>query len=60
VPLIDAYAVGKILYPKVFADIDPKKKADEVFRFFVGRAVNDHMEKDFGVLGRHLLFPAGE
>jgi hypothetical protein len=54
----DAYAVGKMLYPKAYADIDPKKKADEIFRFFVGVPVNDRMEKDFGILGRQLVLPA--
>ncbi len=58
--LIDAYMVGKILYPKAFSDIDPGEKADEIFRFFVGAPVNDRMEKDFGVLGRQLVFPAGK
>lgn len=56
--LADAYTVGKILYPKAFSDIDLKKKANEIFRFFVGKAVNDAMEKDFGVLGRPLVLPA--
>jgi iron complex transport system substrate-binding protein len=55
--LADAYAVGKILYPRSFSDIDPRKKADEIFRIFVGVPVNDRMEKDFGVLGRRLVLP---
>jgi iron complex transport system substrate-binding protein len=46
----DAYAVGKVLYPMVFDDIDPKKKADEVYSFFVGQSVRDQMVKDFGEL----------
>jgi iron complex transport system substrate-binding protein len=55
--LVDAYAAGKILHPKTFSDIDPKKKADEIFRFFVGAPVNDRMEKDFGPLGQKLVLP---
>ena len=55
--LADAYAVGKILHPRTFSDIDPRKKADEIFRIFVGAPVNDRMEKDFGVLGRPLVLP---
>ncbi len=51
------HAVGKILYPEAFPDIDLRKKADETFRFFVGAPVNDRMEKDFGVLGRPLTLP---
>jgi iron complex transport system substrate-binding protein len=55
--LVDAYATGKILYPKAFSDIDLRKKADEIFRFFVGAPVNDRMAKDFGPLGRKLTLP---
>ncbi len=56
--LIDSYAVGKILYPEAFADVNVAKKADDIFRFFVGASVNDRMGKDFGVLGRQLTLPA--
>ena len=56
--LADAYAVGRILYPQAFSDIDQKKKADEIFRFFLGTSVSERMEKDFGVLGRRLTLPA--
>ena len=56
--LADAYAVGRILYPQAFSDIDLKKKTDEIFRSFLGTSVNDRMEKDFGVLGRRLTLPA--
>jgi len=31
--------VAKTLYPEQFSDIDPKKKADEIFTFLVGRPV---------------------
>jgi iron complex transport system substrate-binding protein len=55
--LVDAYAAGKILYPKSFANIDPRKKADEIFRFLVGAPVNERMEKDFGLLGQKLTLP---
>ncbi len=56
--LVDAYAVGRILYPQTYSDVDPKKKADEIFRFFVGVPVNDRMEKDYGILGRRLVLSA--
>jgi iron complex transport system substrate-binding protein len=49
--LVDAYAVGKTLYPERFKDVDLKKKADEIYRFFVGAAVTGAMEKEFGRLG---------
>jgi iron complex transport system substrate-binding protein len=44
----DAYAAGKILYPALFADLDPKKKADEIYSFLLGKAVYGCMEKEFG------------
>ncbi|MDR0610422.1 MAG: ABC transporter substrate-binding protein [Planctomycetaceae bacterium] len=37
--LINAWFVGKILYPEQFKDIVPKKKADEIFTFLVGKPV---------------------
>jgi iron complex transport system substrate-binding protein len=58
--LADAYAVRKILFHQAFSDVDAKKKADEIFRFFVGAPVNDKMEKDFGVLGRQLALPSSQ
>jgi len=52
----DAYAVGKILYPERFSDVDVKEKADEIYTFLVGKPVYEKMEKDFGVLGRAVEF----
>ncbi len=37
--LVNAWFVGKTLYPDQFADIDPKVKADEIFSFLVGKPV---------------------
>ncbi|MDR2643800.1 MAG: ABC transporter substrate-binding protein [Planctomycetaceae bacterium] len=37
--LVNAWFVGKILYPEQFKDIDQKKKADEIFTFLVGKPV---------------------
>ncbi|NMB78986.1 MAG: ABC transporter substrate-binding protein [Methanomicrobiales archaeon] len=34
--LVDAYYIGKIMYPDRFSDIDPKVKADEIYTMFVG------------------------
>jgi iron complex transport system substrate-binding protein len=50
--LVDAYAIGKILYPERFRDIDPEAKADEIYSFFVGRPVYREMERDFGPIGQ--------
>lgn len=37
--LVDAYYVGKTVYPDRFADVDPKVKADEIYTMFVGKPV---------------------
>ena len=41
--LVNAWFVGKTLYPEQFADIDPKVKADEIFAFLVGTPVFDEL-----------------
>lgn len=46
--LADAYFIGKVLYPDRFEDIDPVKKADEIYSFLVGRPVFDEMNQGFG------------
>lgn len=46
--LADAYYIGKVLYPQRFKDIEPEKKADEIYNFLVGKPVYSTMEKDFG------------
>lgn len=50
--MVDAYAVGKLLYPDNFADIDLKGKADEIYSFLYGKPLYRLMEKDFGSLCR--------
>ncbi|WP_373499796.1 iron ABC transporter substrate-binding protein [Desulfococcus sp.] len=50
--LADAYAIGKILYPERFRDIDPEAKADEIYTFFLGRPVYREMALDFGPIGQ--------
>lgn len=35
--LANAYFIGKVLLPERFADIDPAKKADEIFKVFLGK-----------------------
>ncbi len=50
--LADAYAIGKILYPQAFEDVDPERKADEIYTLLVGKPVYVHMKKTYGALGR--------
>lgn len=54
--LADACAIGKILYPSHFEDIDPEGKADEIYTFMVGKPVYQEMKKDYGVIGRKARF----
>ena len=52
--LADAYAVGKILYPERFEDVNTKQKADEIYTFLVARPVYAQMEKYYGPIGGEL------
>ena len=54
--LADAHAIGKILFPDRFRDVDPEKKADEIYKFLVGQAVYEQMKKDYGVIGQTAPF----
>ena len=54
--LADAYAVGKILYPERFKDVETVARADEIYHFLVGKKVTSEMEKDFGVNGGQAVF----
>jgi iron complex transport system substrate-binding protein len=49
--LADAYAIGKILYPDRFSDIDLEQKSDAIYRFFVGRPIYKSMEKSYAPIG---------
>ncbi|RLI72423.1 iron ABC transporter substrate-binding protein [Archaeoglobales archaeon] len=46
--LADAYYIGKVLYPDKFNDVNPEKKADEIFEFLVGKAVYNTMKEKYG------------
>ena len=52
--ICDAYAVGKILYPMEFSDVDVKEKANEVYEFLLGRSVYEQMSQMYGTLGSPL------
>lgn len=45
--LANAYFIGKMLYPDRFQDVDPEAKADEIFRFLVGKDVFHVMKDSF-------------
>ncbi len=48
--LADAYFIGKTVNPEKFADVDPAAKADELYRFLVGKPVFAEMSEAFGGL----------
>lgn len=49
--LADAYFVGKVIYPEKFSDIDPVKKADEIYTFLFGKAVFSELNSEFNNIG---------
>jgi len=49
--IADAYTVGKLLYPKRFADVNLREKADEIYTFLVGQPVYDQLAETYGHLG---------
>lgn len=46
--LVDAYFMGKVLYPEQFKDVDPAKKADEIYRVFLGKPLYEEFVRGFG------------
>lgn len=46
--IADAYYLGKVLYPEQFKDIDPEKKADEIYKTLLGKELYSQMAKDYG------------
>ena len=54
--IANAYAVGKALYPKPFADVNVSQKADAVYQFMVGKPVYDQMRATYGTLGEKIVF----
>lgn len=45
--IANAYFIGKTLYPDFFKDIEPEKKADEIYTFLVKKPVFKQMNEDF-------------
>lgn len=46
--LADAYYVGKVLFPDKFSDVDPEKKADDIYQNFLGKGVYSDMKDKYG------------
>ena len=48
--LADAWYIGKVLYPEQFRDINPNKKADDIYQFLVSKPVFSDMNAMFSGL----------
>lgn len=46
--ITNAYYMAKVLYPDKFKDVTPAKKADEIYKFFLGKPLYDDMAKAYG------------
>lgn len=55
--LANAWFVAKTLYPEQFSDVDPKKKADEIFTFLVGQPVFETLNSQLDNLAFERLSP---
>lgn len=49
--IADAYYLGKIIYPNAFEDVNPVKKADEIYQGLLGKPIYAQMLEDFGGFG---------
>ena len=56
--LINAYVIGKALYPEKFTDVDPKVMADYIYAFLYGEPIFEEINKNYGgmALSRIPLF----
>lgn len=50
--IANAYFIGKIVYPQNFKDVEPRKKAKEIFEKFLGRDVYDELRSGFKGYGK--------
>lgn len=53
--MANAYYIGTILYPEQFSDIDPAKKADEIYTFVDGAPVYEQLKENMGSLSYQKL-----
>ncbi|GLI52464.1 iron ABC transporter substrate-binding protein [Thermodesulfovibrio yellowstonii] len=50
--IVNAYFIGKVVYPQNFKDVEPRKKAKEVFEKFLGRDIYDELRSGFKGYGK--------
>lgn len=46
--LANSFFIAKVLYPQKYKNLDPIKKADEIFNFFVGKDMYKIIKEDMG------------
>lgn len=46
--LANTFWIAKVVFPDRFKDVDPVKRADEIYKFFLGKPLYSKMEKKFG------------
>jgi len=46
--IANTFWIAKTVYPERFKDVDPVKRADEVYKFFLGKPLYSKMAKKFG------------
>jgi len=49
--IANAYFIGSTIYPFAFSDIDPIQKADEIYRFLLGKPLYAIMAEKYGGFG---------
>lgn len=56
--LMNAYIIGKALYPEKFTDVEPKVMADYIYTFLYGEPIFEEINKNYGgmALSRIPLF----
>ena len=54
--LLDAYCIGKILYPDTFADVELNKIADEIYKFLLDKPIYKDIKEHYGVIGEKIIF----
>jgi iron complex transport system substrate-binding protein len=54
--VVDAFAIGKTLYPQRFEDVDLAERADAIYTFLVGRPVYAQMATEYGHVGQPVVF----
>lgn len=55
--LSDAYFIGKTLFPEQFKDVEPARKADEIYTFLVGGPAFEKLQRSVGGLAFTRLSP---